>query len=91
LTNKRTNTIIDITNKGDTLAVIKTYEAFEARGWKKHGTQDRMVTLYVQGQYGNVQHDLSMAEVLELQELLQKAVAQSAGEPKGSPWGEEPF
>ena len=73
------------------MAVIKTYEAFEARGWKKHGTQDRMVTIYVQGPHSAVQHDLNMIEVLELQEILQKAVVQSAGEPKGSPWGEEPF
>jgi hypothetical protein len=91
LTSKRLNDIIDITNKGDTLAVIKTYEAFEARGWKKHDTKDRMITIYVQGPHSAVQHDLNMAEVIELQEILQKAVAQSAGEFKQSPWGEEPF
>jgi hypothetical protein len=50
-----------------------------------------MITVYVQGPHSAVQHDLNMAEVIELQEILQKAVAQSAGEPKGSPWGEEPF
>ena len=92
MTSKRLNGIIDITNKGDTLAVIKTYEAFEARGWKKHDTKDRMITLSVQGKHSAVQHDLSLAEVIELQELLAKAVAQSAGEAKESPWGvEEPF
>jgi hypothetical protein len=74
------------------MAVMKTYEAFEARGYKKYGTQERMVTIYVQGTHSAVQHDLSLAEVIELQELLAKAVAQSAGEAKESPWGvEEPF
>ena len=73
------------------MAVIKTYEAFEARGWKKHGTQDRMITVYVQGTHSAVQHDLSMAEVVELQELLAKAVAQSGKDVKENPWGEEPF
>ena len=73
------------------MAVIKTYEAFEARGWKKHDTKDRMITVYVQGPHSAVQHDLNMAEVIELQELLAKAVAQSAAERNGSPWGEEPF
>ena len=73
------------------MAVNKTYQAFDARGWKKHGTQDRMITLYVQGQHGAVQHDLSLAEVVELQELLQKAVSQSGEEPNSNPWGETPF
>jgi hypothetical protein len=73
------------------LAIIKTYEAFEARGWKKHGTQDRMVTIYVQGPHSAVQHDLSMAEVLELQEILQKAVAQSGKDVKENPWSADPF
>lgn len=65
------------------MAVKKTYDAFDARGWKKHGTQDRMVTLYVQGQHSSLQHDLTIAEVVELQELLQKAVSQSAEDSKG--------
>lgn len=74
------------------MAIIKTYEAFDARGWKKHGTQDRMITLYVQGQHGAVQHDLSLAEVVELQELLQRAVAQSGEQPKNpGSWDIEPF
>jgi hypothetical protein len=73
------------------LAVNKTYQAFDARGWKQHKTQDRMITLYVQGQHGSVQHDLNMAEVLELQELLAKAVAQSGEEAKENPWSADPF
>ncbi len=73
------------------MAIIKTYDAFDARGWRKHKNSERMITLYVQSVYGHVQHDLSMAEVIELQELLQKAVAQSGEEPKDSPWGEMPF
>ena len=73
------------------MAIKKTYDAFEARGWKKHNNQERMITLYVQGQHGAVQHDLSLAEVVELQELLQRAVAQSGEEPKSNPWGEDPF
>jgi hypothetical protein len=65
------------------LAVKKTYDAFDARGWKSQKSGERMVTIYVQGHHGNVQHDLSIAEVVELQELLQKAVTQSAGDSKG--------
>jgi hypothetical protein len=92
LTSKRSFGIIDITQqRRDTLAVMKTYQAFDARGWKQHKTQDRMITLYVQGMHGAVQHDLSMEEVLELQELLQKAVAQSGEEAKENPWNETPF
>jgi hypothetical protein len=73
------------------LTVKKTYDAFDARGWKTHDGKDRMITLYVQGQHGSVQHDLSLSEVIELQELLARAVAQSAEEPKNSPWNETPF
>ena len=73
------------------MTVKKTYDAFDARGYKQHGTQDRMITLYVQGQHSAVQHDLSLSEVIELQELLARAVAQSAEEPKNSPWNETPF
>ena len=73
------------------MSVKKTYDAFDARGWKQHKTQDRMITLYVQGQHGSVQHDLSLAEVVELQELLARAVAQSGEEPNNSPWNETPF
>lgn len=76
------------------MAVKKTFEAFDARGWKWQSKDNqRMITLYVQGQHGNVQHDLTLAEVVELQELLQRAVAQS-GEPLKDPsfWdGGEPF
>ena len=74
------------------MAVIKTFEAFDARGWKKHGSNERMITLYVQGHHGAVQHDLNMAEVIELQELIQRAVAQSAEQPKNpGSWDIEPF
>jgi hypothetical protein len=73
------------------LTVKKTYDAFDARGWKTHDGKDRMITLYVKGQHGSVQHDLSLAEVVELQELLAKAVAQSGKDVKENPWGEEPF
>ena len=73
------------------MSVKKTYDAFDARGWKQHNTQDRMITLYVQGQHGSVQHDLSLSEVIELQELLAKAVAQSADPESNNPWGETPF
>lgn len=74
------------------MAVKKTFEAFDARGWKSHKGQERMITLYVQGHHGNVQHDLTLAEVVELQELLQRAVAQS-GEPLKDPsvWDVDPF
>jgi hypothetical protein len=83
---------MDITNKGDTLAVKKTFEAFDARGWRKHGNNERFITLYVQGHHGAVQHDLSLAEVVELQELLQRAVTQSGEEPKNpGSWDIEPF
>lgn len=71
------------------MAVKKTYEAFDARGWKKHKTDERMITLYVQGLHGGTSHDLNIAEVVELQELLQKAVAESAN--PENPWGTEPF
>ena len=74
------------------MTVKKTYDAFDARGWKTNGTKDRMITLYVQGQHGNVQHDLSLSEVIELQELLARAVAQSAEEPKNpGSWDAMPF
>lgn len=73
------------------MTIKKTYDAFDARGWKT-STEDRMITLYVQGQHGNVQHDLSLSEVIELQELLARAVAQSAEEPKNpGSWDSMPF
>ena len=71
------------------MAIKKTYEAFEARGWKSQKNNERMVTIYVQGIHSATQHDLSLAEVVELQELLQKAVAQSAQDT--SHWSVEPF
>jgi hypothetical protein len=73
------------------LTVKKTYNAFDARGWKTNDGKDRRITLYVQGMHGSVQHDLSLAEVVELQELLAKAVAQSGEEPNSNPWSETPF